>query len=296
MPTKNIVWLASYPKSGNTWTRIFLANYFFGGNAPLPINQVHRIGIGDSVPKAYQMVARHPVDPKDQRQTLALRGKVLKAVVANDADMNFVKTHNMKTKAHGVELIPPALSRMAIYIIRNPLDMVLSYARHFGHTPEAAVRAICHVDNATAGTPESVTQYLGDWSTHVRSWTRTKDFPVHVMRYEDMLADPETLFAALLRKLGVEPRPQKLADAVRFSSFDEVSRQEAKQGFIERSPKMDRFFHSGTAGQWKDTLAPELVERIRTTHGAVMAEYGYACGPTAPAVPRTIQSGRHQTP
>ena len=92
MPTKNIVWLASYPKSGNTWTRIFLANYIFAKNEPLPINQVHRVGIGDSVTKSYRMVAKGAFDPADHQQSLALRGKVLRAITANDADMNFVKT------------------------------------------------------------------------------------------------------------------------------------------------------------------------------------------------------------
>ena len=89
---KSIIWLASYPKSGNTWTRIFLANYLMNSDKPVPINQVHRFGMGDSIPRMYQMVAGRQIDVRDYQETLKLRDKVLAGIVANKADVNFVKT------------------------------------------------------------------------------------------------------------------------------------------------------------------------------------------------------------
>ncbi|MFQ5565801.1 MAG: sulfotransferase domain-containing protein [Paracoccaceae bacterium] len=278
MPRKSIVWLASYPKSGNTWARIFLANYLFGRTTPMPINQVHRLGMGDSIEKMYRMVAKGPFDVADYRQSLALRGRVLAGIVNNDADVNFVKTHNHRAKAFGVGLIPPALTRSAIYILRNPLDMVLSYARQYGHTPEFAAAAIGRPDNSIAGANGTVTQYVGAWSAHVTSWARCRDFPVLVLRYEDMQADPEAAFSRVLEHIGVPPDPQRVARAVRFSSFDELRRQEEATGFVERSPNSERFFHAGRSGQWRDELAPEAAERIRKDHGRVMREYGYLDG------------------
>lgn len=279
MPRKNIVWLASYPKSGNTWLRIFLANYLFGRKTPLPINQAHRLGMGDSIERAYRMVARGSgggdFDIADYRQSLALRGKVLNGIVNNDADVNFVKTHNRRAKAFGIELIPPHLSRSSIYILRNPLDMVLSYARQYGHTPEFAAAAIGRPDNSTAGARGTVAQFLGSWSGHVKSWTRCREFPVLVLRYEDMQADAEGVFTSVLKHIGVPPDPERVARAVRFSSFEELKRQEEAAGFVERSPNTGRFFHSGRSGQWRDELAPEAVERIFADHGRVMREYGY---------------------
>ncbi len=272
---KSIVWLASYPKSGNTWTRVFLANYLFGRTEPMPINQVHRLGIGDSVEKAYRMVARGPLEPADLRQTLALRGRVLAAIVNNGAEINFVKTHNSRTRALGVELVPAELTRAAVYILRNPLDMVLSYARHYALSPEAAAAAIGREDNVIAASSGTVTQFLGSWSAHVRSWARCRDFPVLVLRYEDIEADPEAAFARVLKHIGASADPERIARAVAFSSFDELRRQEDSSGFIERSPANARFFHSGRSGGWRDMLAAEVAERIRADHGAVMREYGY---------------------
>jgi len=279
MPRKSIVWLASYPKSGNTWVRIFLANYLFDRKTPIPINQVHRLGIGDSIEKAYRMVASgssgDDFDITDYRQSLALRGKVLNGIVNNDADVNFVKTHNSRTKAFGIELIPPHLTRSAIYILRNPLDMVLSYARQFGQTPEFTAEAIGRPDHSTAGATGTVAQFLGTWSKHVQSWARCREFPVLVLRYEDMQADAEAAFTGVLKHIGVPPDPERVKRAVQFSAFDELRKQEAATGFIERSPTSERFFHAGRSGQWRDELAPEAIARIRADHAKVMREYGY---------------------
>ncbi|MEL7174764.1 MAG: hypothetical protein AAFN05_17580, partial [Pseudomonadota bacterium] len=90
---KALYWLASYPKSGNTWTRIFLANYLFDRKTPMPINQVHRIGMGDAIPKAYAPFAVRPFNPADQLQALEIRPRFLNSLASGDADLMFVKTH-----------------------------------------------------------------------------------------------------------------------------------------------------------------------------------------------------------
>jgi len=274
-PKKSIVWLASYPKSGNTWTRIFLANYLLNTKQPLPINQVHRVGIGDSIAKTYRMVARAPIDTNDHKAMLALRAGVMQGIVNNGADVNLVKTHNIRDRAMGVELIPAHHTRSAVYVIRNPLDVVLSFARHFATDPASAADAMGRSDHVTAGDPTTVPQYLGSWSDHVRSWTKKPHFPLLLLRYEDLKTDPHTHFARLVKHLGLEPEEERLDRAIRFSSFEEVQRQETEHGFVERSPTTEKFFHSGQSGAWKGSLAPELVAQIREQHGRVMARHGY---------------------
>jgi hypothetical protein len=242
----------------------------------MPINQVHRLGMGDSIEKMYRMVAGNvPFNIGDYRQSLALRNKVLGGIVNNDADVNFVKTHNCRTKALGVELIPPALTRSAIYILRNPLDMVLSYARQYGQSPEFAAAAIGRPDNSVAGANGTVAQFLGSWSQHVRSWATCRDFPVLVLRYEDMQANPEAAFSRVLKHIGVPPDPGKVARAVQFSSFSELRKQEDRDDFVERSPNSEKFFHSGQSGQWRIELPQDAVTRIRKDHAKTMRKFGY---------------------
>ncbi|QGX98802.1 sulfotransferase domain-containing protein [Roseovarius faecimaris] len=272
---KSIIWLASYPKSGNTWMRIFLANYLMNTKEPMPINQVHRFGMGDTIAKTYHMVAGRQIDVNDPAQILTLRDKVLRGIVANNADVNFVKTHNIRRDAFGVQLIPEQYTRSSIYILRNPLDMVLSYARHHDLSVEQAVHAIGHSDNATSGDAMAVATFLGSWSEHVNSWTARASYPQLTIRYEDLLAEPEENFANVLNHIGIPVDEERLKRAIKHASFKEVKKQEKKHGFIEKSAAAESFFTSGKAGSWKSELAPELAEQIKKDHRATMKRYGY---------------------
>lgn len=272
---RNVVWIASYPKSGNTWVRIFLANYLLNARDPLWINHVHRIGTGDAVSGRYRAIAGGHYDPSDLVGHLKMRKAVLLAIAGNGADLNFVKTHNARYQPFGVELIPARFTRSAVYIIRNPLDLAVSYGRHFGLQPGTAVRTISREDNGIAADESTVQQYLLSWSQHVTSWTDQVAFPVHVMRYEDMKADPHAAFAALLGFLRIPIDAERLGRAVRHASFEEMKRQEAERPFIERSANVERFFHTGEIGQWQSALSTEDVEFLRQRHGKVMSRFGY---------------------
>ena len=271
----SIVWLASYPKSGNTWTRIFLANYLANTKEPMPINQVNKFGMGDAIAKTYHMVAGRQIDTRDLALTLALRDKVLRGIVANNADVNLVKTHNIKAVARGVDLIPNKYTRSAIYIMRDPRDMVLSSARHYREPVEKVVKRIARSDNATQGDDKSVAVLQGSWSEHVKSWTSYAPYPVLTLRYEDMLANPHEEFAKTLTHLGVPVDPERLDRAVRHASFDEVSKQEAETGFLEKPAGAEKFFASGRSGQWKTDLDPALADQICKDHAKTMKKFGY---------------------
>jgi len=273
--SKSIVWLASYPKSGNTWTRIFLSNYFANEDKPLSVNDVDKFGFGDSASVMYRKIAGGPVDVHNKRQVLGWRDPLLKAIAGNGATINFVKTHNANCSAFGVHMIPAELTRSAIYILRNPCDVVLSFARHFGTTHEGAVEVMARDDHVTDSNENQVTQFLGSWSGHVASWAAETRFPVLIVRYEDMLSNPERSFAAILRHMGAPVDESRLEKAVRFSSFDEVSRQEEEGGFKETSELSERFFVSGKAGTWQSELAPDLAKKIRKQHHKIMKKHGY---------------------
>ena len=272
---KSIVWLASYPKSGNTWLRVFLANYIINADIPVPINDVHKVGIGDSNSKAYQMVMKTQFDPTNPQLCAKVRPAVLQGIVNNKADVNLVKTHNENGNAFGVKLIPPALTRSAIYIMRNPLDMILSYANHYDMTIDAAIEGISRKSNTLQGGGETAFQFLGAWSNHVIGWTKARKFPVLTLRYEDMLDDSLNAFSKVIEHIGLPMDQERLEKSVKFSEFKELQIQENKIGFVEKSDTQERFFRSGTSGQWKNELTQDQVDQILRDHGRVMKKHGY---------------------
>jgi len=271
---RTLVWLASYPKSGNTWLRAFLANYFIDTPTPVSINEMQKISFGDSSAPAYAELGRCDPARLDPARLVALRLRHLERVSLN-GEINFVKTHNAHVRVGGRWLIPARLTRAAVYMIRDPRDLVLSYADHFALDPAAAAAAIASAQNHVPANSRTVMQFLGDWSGHVKSWTRARDFPVLVLRYEDLLSDPEACFERVLRLIGAPVDARVLAQATRFSSFEVLAAQEQAAGFREKGGAQARFFRRGVSGQWRDGLAGDIVERITADHGAVMKRHGY---------------------
>lgn len=271
---RTLVWLASYPKSGNTWLRAFLANYLIDSPKPVSINEMQTISFGDSSSPAYADLSGRDPQKLDLTELMAVRGRHLDRISRRGA-VNFVKTHNANIRIAGHWLIPAPLTRAAIYILRDPRDVVISYADHLGLDLESAAAQMAAPGNRVPTNARTVVQFLGPWSEHVRSWTRTRDFRVLVLRYEDMHADPQAAFEKVLRLVGAPLDRQVLAEATRRAAFDVLAAQEVVEGFRERGPAQARFFRKGTVGQWRDELPEGIVRRIEADHGEVMKRHGY---------------------
>jgi len=124
--------------------------------------------------------------------------------------------------------------------------------------------------------PVQLRQRLLSWSAHVTSWLDQKSLPVYFIRYEDMLRDPTRAFSGCLDFLRLpNDDPDRLARALRFSSFGALRAQEQATGFREKPVGAQAFFRNGRAGEWKDVLNPAQVNRLTSTQSDVMRQMGY---------------------
>ncbi|MFN4353929.1 sulfotransferase domain-containing protein [Parvibaculum sp.] len=271
-----LIWLASYPKSGNTWMRIFLLNLLRDRDEPLDINKMAGLSPMDSARVWYEPFARAPLDRLSEPEIAKLLPLGHKRITEIRPDPVLVKTHNFFGNWRGVPLHTGAVSAGAIYIVRNPLDVAISVRGHFGMSD--LDRAIAYIANENVGarmTDERMPEFYRSWSGHVRSWTERPSPKIQVVRYEDLVAAPETHFARVARILGIPASDAQIERAIRFSAFDRLQKQEAEQGFIERPEKSESFFRGGKSGAWRDVLTPEQVTRIVADHREQMARFGY---------------------
>ncbi|MEL6197191.1 MAG: sulfotransferase domain-containing protein [Pseudomonadota bacterium] len=259
---QRIIWLASFPKSGNTWLRSFLATYFHPpGQAP-DINTLRRFTTGDVRGDFYERASgRVPFTSPDLEDFLAVRQKAVRLIAASKAGLHFVKTHSPVRRTGRFVLVPPDLTAGALYIIRNPFDVAQSYRRHLGCTMDETIVAMAN-PNWINRTPAGVCEVIGRWDTHIESWTAAPGLMRHVIRYEDMIGDPEATFRALLGFLKAPVQDGQLRRAMRETSFETLKAEEAKKGFIERPQHMEAFFAKGQAGSWREALTPAQVAAI----------------------------------
>lgn len=273
----SIIWLASYPKSGNTWLRAFLHNLFRNPDKPLPLNELGGGGLTTSEAALPWYRLFDPRDPAEwsQEEVDAMRLKAHEAIATSVAGNIFCKIHGASFVLRGRPTVNQKVSSGAIYVVRNPLDVVLSYADFQGVTLDIAIRVLGTANFELPKDKGNVSEPLGSWSQHVESWTGKPGPGLHVLRYEDMLRKPAEAFGGVARFLGLPVKPERLEKAIRFSSFKVLRGQEDSAGFAERSPAQERFFRSGRSGQWREALTDEQVARIVSDHREQMARFGY---------------------
>ena len=273
----NIVWLASYPKSGNTWLRAFLYNLI--ENPPQPGKIAHLPGYfeEESKPRWYEPYAPPGgVGALTFEQAMALRPRVHQDIANSKVRGTvFVKTHNMFGQFDGMPIHNFSVMAGAIYLVRNPLDVVLSVADHFGLTTDEAIAFMEREETGTPTNEENVAGFLGSWSTHVTSWTANPHPSILVLRYEDLQDKPAKGFGAVAKMLGLDGDHQRVRKAVQFASFSELRKQELASGFAEKSPNSRQFFRKGKKNQWMELLSGEQVERVVERHFEQMSRFGY---------------------
>lgn len=278
-PKSGIVWLASFPKSGNTWTRAFLHNLakiLSLESGAQDINELGRFSAGEPAKARFTALLGHEPTDDNRAEIANIRHRVQETLADEQAGLVFVKTHNALVTDRGSTTINFAVTSGAIYIVRNPLDVAISYAHHLGRSIDRAIEMIGQDGAETRVTDKQVYEVFGSWSEHVRSWTRKPHPAIYVMRYEDMLADPKKTFGGLVEHLLIEARPKQIAKAIELSSFKNLQAQEKEGGFRERPEKASaNFFRDGRAGQWREILTKPQIDRIVGDHGEQMKRFGY---------------------
>lgn len=271
-----LIWLASYPKSGNTWLRAFLAALLAPrGPAEFDLAGLKGFNIQASSYACYRPFTDKPPQQLSFEDLAALRPRAHRFMTKARPDSVFVKTHAFLGESCGVPLITMDCTAGAIYVVRNPLDVAVSSMSYFNLDLDGAIQAMANTGRTTDPTEKLVMEPISSWSVNVESWTRRPHQALHVVRYEDMLDRPQETFGGIARFLGLEPSPKDLRAAIEATSFERLQKQEAEGGFRERSEFQDLFFRSGQRDQWREVMTERQVAKVIADHRESMARFGY---------------------
>ena len=275
----SIFWLASYPKSGNTWLRAVLTNYLHEAGEPASINAL--IGwCAASVRYTFDEFLGLPSSDMTPEEIMRHRPLLHEALAEAMPPPAFVKVHEACVHTpSGAALFPKAATAGVIYLVRNPLDVAVSYAHQRQQTIDDTVTFMNHSTATLGGARPTLSTFLPipllTWSGHASSWLDQGELPVHVTRYEDMLANPQAAFGAIVRFAGLDWDGARLARAIDHAAFPRLRAQEEEIGFEEKQPPSPSFFRAGVAGSWRTALCPRQVRALVEAHGPVMERFGY---------------------
>lgn len=272
---KKIVWIASYPKSGNTWVRCFLDCYV--SRRPVSLNGYYEhFAFGDLHEPSYQCVMPWQLCDSPQWAWAAFRLPALTHMMASRAWMPIaLKTHHANVKLNEFKLIPPQFTRGAIYIVRDPRDAIVSWSHHAEVSVDDAITLFTSTTSSIRNKTNGLGHYLQSWSEHIESWIEEKEFPITLVRYEDMISFPAKTFREILGGSGFSDIDEEgLMWSLQQSSFNNLRNKEKEDGFKEKKGG-ETFFRKGKVGGWKDVLTISQVEKIEESLGDVMVALDY---------------------
>jgi hypothetical protein len=288
-----IVWLASYPKSGNTWFRMLISNLATQGERAADINDPdERMSIA-SARLPFEDVTLIESDLLTPDEADILRPRVFEAIASGAYEVpstlpwrnrrdwpTILKVHDAYTLTpEGEPLLRAAQG--AILVVRDPRAVAPSFANHMHCTVDRAIELMAAEDTAfgvlVGRQSLQMRQKLLSWHGHARSWLDQEEVPVHLVRYEDLKRDTARVFRDAMHFAGRNISQGEAERAARLADFAQLQAQERAKGFAEWPSRrgFHSFFRRGEAEGWRSELSPGQIQRIERQHAEMMARLGY---------------------
>ena len=276
------IWLASYPKSGNTFTRALIASYFFSKDGNFNFSLIKNIlqfpDLG--------LFRRLGVDVKNEKEVIKNYVKVQESINVKKS-VQFFKTHSYLFNIENNPFTDLNNSLGVVYIVRDPRNVVLSASRHNQKSHEKTVDDLIngHVLGRNDGTRPTV--YSGSWSGNFNSWKSFQSVNKYLLvKYEDLINDKEKVFYDILKfifklkKVDFVLDKKKFQNALETTDFQNMKKLENEQGFEEsmvdkKTGKKINFFHLGKKTDWKTSLDVSLQNKLQKVFEKEMIEIGY---------------------
>ena len=279
-----IIWLASYPKSGNTYVRAFLSAYYFSKDGQFDFNQISNIR---------QFPDKEFLNQKTEGVLEASKQWIpsQRKIIANKK-IKFLKTHNCLGNYKGNTFTSSETSLGAIYIVRDPRNVFTSVKNHFSYDDEKALQMILDKKSTLMSKGYETFSYISSWANNYLSWLRYNNFRRLFVKYEDLLENKYETFRDIIvfsntlmnRSEGVDKL--KLQKAIETTNFDVLKDKEVKESFNGtdigfknwrnlHSENKNFFFNLGPENKWEQKLDKKIKKDIEINFNDEMKNLKY---------------------
>ena len=277
---KNLLWVASYPKSGNTWMRAILTSLFYSDDGIFDFKLLPKIDQFEKL-QYFDFVKNINIEEYKKLNELPTISKywVEAQKRIESKELIFFKTHSCNYSHNNLNYTNQIKTRGGIYIIRDPRDVAVSYSKFIGESIDLTIDYMLAQSRQIWNQNKSVGIIVSRWDYHVASWLNLKA-PIIFIRYEDLLDKTEKILSELINFLTEELRikinvnQKKIDNIIQSTSFSLLKQKEEKEGFREAS-KSSVFFREGKSMQWKNDLNENQISKIESNFNETMKKFNY---------------------
>ena len=279
---KKIFWIASYPKSGNTWIRSIITSLFFTDDGKFNFSYLNYIPYFDKK-ENYEFVKKLNIEDYnnlDQIKNISKYWhKAQKLIKIQNGNFGFFKTHYANiTIGNKFNYVNKDVTNGVILIIRDPRDVVISFAKHLNYSLDKTIEIIIN-NNAVIKNRNNVLPMMHlNWEHFYLSWL-SLNIPVLIIRYEDMIDNIETSILKIINffhktyNLKISNKEIKLANIIQSTKFENMKKMEKQLGFNEAT--YGSFFRKGKTQQWQEKLTNKQVKKIENKFKNLMNKFDY---------------------
>jgi len=282
-----IFWIASYPKSGNTWLRTLISSYYYSDDGIYSENLIKRIRQFPEKMHFTDFDYNQNIVTDTSRFWIKAQEKINK-----DKKLKFFKTHNAFGALNNNHFTDNKNSIGVIYIIRDPRNVITSLMNHYELDNEQAIKWMTNEKNYIYDVINfdedgySDFQFISSWNTNYKSWLLQKKIPIKFIKYEDLLNQTFTVFKDVINFINITTRNNekikidKLKNSINSTFFDKLQDMEKKNGFSEaitskKNNKKIPFFNMGPKNDWKKILDKNLINRLNDHFEKNLIELSY---------------------
>ena len=277
-----IIWIASYPKCGNTWIRSLLSAYYFSKDGEFEFSLLKNIKQFPSIDFFQKNI--------DSVEEASANWIPIQKKIKETNKVYFLKTHNVFGSYKGNSFTSPEYTLGAINIVRDPRNVITSLMNHFSIKEEEALKLISNVNRNLRDRNDknnyATYSFISSWNNNYNSWKFTKNINKILIKYEDLEDDIERSFTRIIEFTNKIMRKEnkidikKLKRSIETTSFDLLKKKEEKEGFDEAIYSSDdgknkSFFNLGKKNDYKKLLKKKTVQSIEDIFKKEMKELGY---------------------
>ena len=282
-----ILWIASYPKSGNTWLRTLLSAYYYSNDGVYNQNLLKNIG---QFPEKRHFVG-FDYNLREVADTTRFWLKSQEKI-NEDKKLKFFKTHNIFGTVNDCKFTNKENSIGCIYIVRDPRNVITSLKNHYEMNHETSIKWMTNSKNYIYDIRNvkedgySDFQFISSWSMNYKSWRVQKKIPIKIIQYEDLLKETYVVFKDIIEfinktlNIKKEINSDKLKNSVNSTYFDKLKSDEKKNGFVEAVPTRTNkgkipFFNLGPNNDWKKILDNDQQRELNDMFEDDLIKLGY---------------------